>query len=107
MIWRNARGDVVDPAPFVVSSLLAIMLIYSFGPVYAMEYGFSLRTGLVICTVLTVTTIAVAYRRLIWQARPEMRAEIPPDVRLQRLFYGVIIGIILLSALTFPIVVGV
>lgn len=106
MLWRNSNGEVVDPAPFVVSSLLAVMFIYSFGPVYAMEYGLDLPMGLAVSTVLTVGTIVIAYHRLIWMARPEIRAEVPPHIRLQRLFYGIIAGIILLSALTYPIVAG-
>ncbi len=106
MIWRNWRGDLIDPAPFIVTSLLAIMIVFSFGPVYAMEYGLSLEVGLGLSTVLTGSIIVGSYHRLIWRARPDMRTEIPVQTRLQRLFYAVIAGVILLSALTYPIVAG-
>lgn len=105
-MWRNDQGDDVDPAPFVVSSLLSVMIGFSFGPVYAMEYGLDLRAGLAVSGLLVGATIVYAYHRLVWRSRPEIRAEVPAGVRLQRLFYAVIAGILVLSALTFPIVAG-
>lgn len=105
-MWRNDQGDVVDPAPFVVSSLLSVMVGFSFGPVYAMEYGLTLEMGLVVSGFLVASTIVFAYHQLVWRSRPAVRSEVPVDVRLQRIFYAVIVGILVLSALTYPIVAG-
>lgn len=106
VVWQNARGDRVDPVPFLVTSLLAAMIVFAFGPIYAMEYGIGLASGIAISTGLTTALVGAAYHRLVWRARPEMRGEIPPEVRIRQLFYGVIAGILLLSALSYPIFVG-
>lgn len=105
-MWRNDRGKKIDPMPFLFTSLLAFMLAFSFGPINAVQYGFDLNTGLVGSGILTLGAAAYAYYRLIWKARPEMRSEIPLEVWLQRLFYGIIAGVILVLVLTYPIATG-
>lgn len=103
-MWHNDRGKQVDPVPFLFTSLLAFMLAFSFVPVYAVQAGFDRTAGLVASGVLTVAASGYAYYRLIWKARPELRDEIPLEIWLQRLFYAIIAGVILILALTVPIV---
>ncbi|MFB6153840.1 MAG: hypothetical protein ABEJ27_06265 [Halodesulfurarchaeum sp.] len=105
-MWENRWGDRIDPVPFAVSLLLAFMIVFSFGPIYGMAYGFSLRQALVLSTGVMIAVGAGAYYRLVWTYRPEVREEVPPGARLQRLFYGIIAGVLLLGALTYPIVAG-
>lgn len=106
VVWRNSRGDGVDPVPFLVTSLLAVMIVFAFGPIYAMEYGFELASGIAISTALTAAFVGAAYHRLVRQANPEMRGEVPPELRIRQLFYGVIAVFLVLSALSYPIIVG-
>ncbi|MFB6267176.1 MAG: hypothetical protein ABEI31_05920 [Halodesulfurarchaeum sp.] len=105
-MWENRRGDRIDPVPFIVTVLLSFMVVFSFGPIYAMEYGFAQLEALAISSVIMVAIGAGAYYRLVWTYRPEMREEVPVESRLQRLFYAIIAGVLVLGALTYPIVAG-
>jgi hypothetical protein len=42
----------------------------------------------------------VAYHRLVWRARPELRGEIPPERRLLGLFYLALLVVSVLTGLT-------
>lgn len=99
MPLRNDQGTPVDPAPFAVTVSLAFAVLFSFGPGYLLELGFSLSEALVVVTVLFAGTTAVSYHRLVRRARPEQKGEVPGSVRFGQLYYGILIGIVLLIGL--------
>lgn len=99
MRLRNDQGTPVDPAPFAVTVSLAFAVLYSFGPGYLLELGFSLSEALLVVTALFAGTTAVAYHRLIRRARPEQKAEVSGSVRFAQLYYAILIGIVLLIGL--------
>ncbi|WP_135302135.1 hypothetical protein [Haloarcula amylovorans] len=103
---RNRNGTPVDPVPFLVVSGLGVAVSFSFGPIYVMEFGASLPFSLSIAGLVALGTAAVAYHRYVWTARPELRSEIPADVRLGRLLYGMVVGFFFVVALALPLVAG-
>ena len=105
MHMQNKHGTPVDPVPFFVVVLGAFLVSYSYGPLYLMALGMGLGDSLLACgSVLTVAT-GVAHHRLVWTARPDLRAEVPAAVRFKRLFYAVLIGVATLALLALPLVV--
>lgn len=101
----NKNGTPVDPVPFLVVSLLGVAVAYSYGPIYLTELGFGLPTALVISTVVAATVTGAAYHRYVWAARPDLRTEVPVEVRLKRLFLGVVILIAVIVLLSLPLLV--
>jgi hypothetical protein len=99
MQLRNDQGTPVDPVPFGVTVSLAFAVLYSFGPGYLLELGFTLSEALAIVTVLFAATTVVAYHRLVRRSRPEQKSEVPGPVRFAQLYYAMLIGIVLLIAL--------
>lgn len=102
MRLRNDQGTPVDPVPFTVTVSVAFLVLYSFGPGYLIGLGFTLGPALAVVTGLFCCTAAVGYRQLVLRARPEQRAEIPGTVRLKRLYYAVLVGIVLGLLLLLP-----
>lgn len=100
---RNKHGTPVDPVPFLVVALLAFTVVYSLGPVYLMELGVPLEPALGICTTVVAAATLGAYRRYVWTARPDLRAEIPAIFRLRRLCYGVGLGVAIIALLSLPL----
>jgi len=84
---RNSDGTAVDPVPFVVVTGMAFLGCYSFFPVYFVTLGLSAPIALVVTTGLFAALAVVAYSRLVWRARPEVRQEVSADLRLQTIFY--------------------
>ena len=54
---RNRDGAPVDPVPFLVSAGMAVMLLFSTGPLYGLAYGLSVRTSLVLSTAFAATVV--------------------------------------------------
>lgn len=102
MQLHNDQGTPVDPVPFAVTVSAAFLVLYSFGPGYLLGLGFALREALVVVTGLFGSTSVVAYHQLVLRARPDLRAEIPGPVRLQRLYYAVLVGIVVVVLLMVP-----
>lgn len=100
---RNRDGDPVDPFPWVVTVGLGFMLLFSIGPIYLQEYGLSVVPTFLALSVAFLVLVAAGYWRFVYTVRPDLRAEIPPEVRLQRLFYAVLAGILLLLAVSLPL----
>lgn len=103
MRLRNKHGTPVDPVPFLVVVLGMAMLSYSYGPLYLMALGLDLGEALLACGAVLAATIGAAHNRLVWNARPDLRAEIPAPVRLKRFFYAVLIGVGVLALLLLPL----
>lgn len=104
MRLHNKHGTPVDPVPFLVVVLLAALVSYSYGPIYLMELGLGLGDALLACGAVVVATVGAAHHRLVWTARPDLRAEIPPGLRLRRLFYAMLVGAAVLALLALPLV---
>lgn len=103
MNLRNRHRREVDPVPFAVVALLAFAATFSFGPGYLLELGLSLDRALLVCATVTAGTTALAYYRLIWTARPDVRGEIPAWVRLRSLIYAGMLLCGLLGLLSLPL----
>jgi hypothetical protein len=102
-VFRNRDGTPVDPVPFLVVAALAFLMAFSFGPVYAGAVGLSLPVGLALSAGLFVAATVGAYVRLVWNARPALRAEIPPETRLARLVYGALCLALVMLLLALPL----
>lgn len=100
---RNKHGTPIDPVPFLVVLLLGFTVCFSYGPPYLTTLGFTLVESLAISGSVVAGIGGLAYHRYVWTARPDLRAEIPASIRLQRLFYAVIAGVGLLLLLALPL----
>lgn len=100
---RNRDGDPVDPLPWITTVGLSFMLLFSIGPIYLQEYGLAFAPSMVVLAMLFVGVVVGGYWRYVYTVRPDIRAEIPPEIRLQRLFYAVLAGILLLLAVSLPL----
>lgn len=103
MPLRNSRGTPVDPVPFLVATLLGALVCFAYGPIYLGELGFSLRESLAVSTGISAGVAVVAYHRYVYAARPDLRGEIPGEVRFRRLVYGIMLGLALLALLALPL----
>lgn len=103
MKLSNRHGTAVDPVPFVVASLLGMLVSFSYGPGYLMALGFSLTGGLLGALSASTALAALAYHRYVWTYYPELAAEVPVEHRLRRLFYGVLVGVGVLALLALPL----
>lgn len=101
MELRNERGDAVDPVPFLVCATLTFLLSYSFVPLTLLEIGFSPVVALAATTAGFLVVVALAYHRLVWTAYPEIRAELPAEVRLRAIVRAVLVGVAVLAFLAF------
>jgi cytochrome b561 len=104
--FRNRHGTPVDPVPFLVVSVLAFLVSFSYGPGYCMALGLSLSWGLAVSALSFCFVTGLSYHRLVWTARPERRGEIPTDQRLRRLLYAVVAVALLLALLAIPLLVS-
>lgn len=99
--FRNRAGDPVDPVPFLVTASAAFLVTFSFVPVYCLTLGFSVAAAAVASTAVFLVVSALAYRRLVLAARPDLRSEVDPGLRLRQLFYAalVVAGLLVLASL--------
>lgn len=100
-VFRNREGRDVDPVPFLVVSGLSLAGSLSFVPAYCLALGLSIPVSAGAGVAVFLGLSAVAYHRMVWTARPELRGEVPPGMRLQQLVYGmlVVVGVLLLLTL--------
>ncbi len=103
MQLQNRHRRAVDPVPFVVVAVLAGTATFSLGPGYLLTLGLSLRAALVACAGATVLTTVVAYHRFVWTVRPELRREVPVELRLRRLLYGGVALVALVPLFALPL----
>lgn len=104
MAFRNDQGREVDPVPFLVVVALGFLVCYSYFPITLLEIGLSLAGALVVATIGYLGGSALAYHRMVWTARPELRGEIPIAHRIQRLFYGALgVGAVMVLFAVFAI----
>lgn len=103
MRLSNDRGTPVDPVPFVVAVSTAFLALYSFGPGILLELGLALAESLAVLTAAFGTTTVVSYHQLVLRARPERRGEVPGPVRLKRLYYAVLVLVVVGVALLIPL----
>ena len=104
MKLKNSRGTPVDPVPFLVVTSFGFLVSFSYGPGYCLALGLRGPIVLLPSSIAFVAVTACAYHRLVWTYRPSLQGEIPPEQRLLRLFYAILIGIALLIGLTLPLV---
>ncbi|WP_049898628.1 hypothetical protein [Halococcus agarilyticus] len=98
----NRHGTPVDPVPFLVVASFAVLVSFSFGPIYCLALGLSLPVAIGVSTVVCSLAAGVAYHRLVWTTRPELRGEVPADQRLKRLLYAALVTIGMFVLLTVP-----
>lgn len=103
MPLRNSRGSPVDPVPFLVATVLGALVCFSYGPIYLREIGLTLTQALVVATLVASGIAAVSYHRYVWAARPDLRAEVPGEIRFRRLLYGILLGLAVLALLALPL----
>jgi len=99
---RNRDGEPVDPVPFIVSVGLALMLLFSAGPLYCLAYGLSVRQALAISSVASVAVAGFAYHRLVWVANPTW-VDVPSELRFERLLYVAVAFAVILIGLSVPL----
>lgn len=100
----NRDGATVDSVPFLVTSVMAFLVAFSFGPLYGSALGFSIPVAVAGSAVGFLLATAAAYYRLVWEARPDLEEEIPAAQRLTRLFYVAIALALFLVLLALPLV---
>ena len=100
-VFRNREGTAVDPVPFLVVSGLSLLGSLSFVPVYCLTLGLPAHVSVGSGVAVFLGLSALAYHRMVWTARPDLRGEVPPGLRLQGLVYGVLVvaGVLLLLTL--------
>ncbi|WP_247002360.1 hypothetical protein [Halosolutus gelatinilyticus] len=101
---RNRHGSPVDPVPFVVVSGLTVMLLLSFGPLYAQALGAPLDVSIGASLGLSLLAAVVAYYRQVWTARSEL-AVVPAGVRAERLFHLMLVLAAISVGLAVPLLV--
>lgn len=102
MYFSNRWGNRVDPVPFFVVTGLAVMLLFSFGPLYGLAFGLSLTLTLTIATILSIAVTIWAYYWHVWNARPP--GETSVGIRGERLFYEILVFIAIVIGLSLPLV---
>lgn len=100
---QNREGAAVDPVPMLVAVSTAFVVGYAWGPLYLMELGCSVREALAVVTVCFLGATGAIYHRLVWAYDPTRRSEVPVELRLQRLFYAVLVGVGVLVLLGLPL----
>jgi hypothetical protein len=105
MPLRNRDGTAVDAVPFFVVTAMAALVCYSFGPVYVIAIGLSGPAVFGLPTVACLAAVGVAYHRLVYTARPELRGELPAEQRIEGLFYAALVGAAVLVALSLPLLI--
>jgi hypothetical protein len=105
MRLRNRDGAAVDAVPFLVVASMAVLVCFSFGPVYFITLGLAGPAVFALPTVACVAAVAVAYHPPVYTVRPEVRGEVDPGQRLEGLFYAAAVGTAILVALSLPFLV--
>jgi hypothetical protein len=102
---RNREGDPVDPVPFLVTASAAFLVTFSFVPVYCLTLGLPIEAALAAAALVFVAAAGLAYRRLVRDARPELRREVPPGLRIRQLFYVALVVVGLLVLVSLPLLI--
>ncbi|MGM0606632.1 MAG: hypothetical protein ACQETB_13305 [Halobacteriota archaeon] len=99
----NRGGETIDPVPFLVVASLTILVTFSFGPIYGLTVGLSLRTSLVGSGAIATLVIGVAYYRMVWTMTSAYREAMTAEARYVRLVYLIIalFGVMALLSLPF------
>lgn len=105
MELRNDRGQSVDPVPFIVMTGVAFTVCYSYGPIYFVSLGWTMPSAVGTSTGAFLAATAVAFYRLVWTARPDLRGEIPASMRLRRLFLATVAAVVALFGLSLPLLI--
>ncbi|MFB6256472.1 MAG: hypothetical protein ABEH58_07080 [Haloplanus sp.] len=103
MPLRNRDGTAVDAVPFLVVTAMVGLVSFSFGPIYAIAIGLSGPAVFGLPTLACLAAIGVAYHRLVYTARPELRGELSPERRIKGLLYAAVVGTAVLVALSLPL----
>ncbi|MFC4359760.1 hypothetical protein ACFO0N_17585 [Halobium salinum] len=103
MALRNREGTPVDPVPFLVATTLAFLVSFSYGPVYFLTFGLGLAESIVLTGFAFAGCVYGAYRRFVWNALPELRAELDPGLRIRRMVYAAVALCLLLLLLSIPL----
>lgn len=98
----NRHGTPVDPVPFLVVATTAFLASYVYLPAYFISLGASLPVALAGTTLVFGVTAVVAFYRCCWNARPELRGEVPAEMRMHRLVYGILLAFCVIVLLALP-----
>ena len=101
-MFQNRHGTAVDPVPFFVVSAFTFLLSFSVGPIYGLSFGLSIELALAASAACCVAAVVGSYYRLVWTARPDLRAEIPASARLERIGYAAVGFGLLLVLISLP-----
>lgn len=99
MDLSNKDGESVDPVPFLVVALLAITIFLAWGPVYLLEFNVDIRIAVGVSLALASVAVVASFYRLVWTTNPTVRREVPAAVRFKKLFYAIVIGVIVVLVL--------
>lgn len=105
MKLSNRHGTPVDPVPFVVASLVGVLVSFSYGPGYLLALGFSVTGGLLVALSASAAMVALSYHRFVWTYHPEAVAAVPAEYRIRRLVYSALVGVGVLALLALPLLV--
>ncbi|USZ71586.1 hypothetical protein [Natronosalvus halobius] len=101
---RNREGTPVDPVPFFVVAGLAVMLVLSFGPLYGQAIGVGLEYSAAGSIALSFVFTVGAYYRQVWTVRPEFVGVVPSEMRVERLYYLMLVLLVVVVGLAIPLV---
>ena len=101
-MFRNRHGTAVDPVPFLVVAALAFLVSFSVGPIYGLSFGLPLDLAIVASAICCAVAVLGSYHQMVWTARPDLRAEIPPSDRLVRIGYAAVAFGLILVLLSLP-----
>lgn len=99
MDLSNSDGDSVDPVPFLVVALLGFTICLAWGPVYLLEFDIDLPIAVAVSLALASVAVVASFYRLVWTTNPTARQEVPAAVRFKKLFYAILIGVIVVLVL--------
>lgn len=103
MKFANRHGTPVDPVPFFVVATTAFLVSYVYLPAYFLSLGASLRVAVGGATLAFMASAMAAYYHCCWTARPELRGEVPAEIRLHRIAYAVLLGFCLIVLFALPL----
>jgi len=100
---RNQNGELVDAVPFMVVAVMAVLLCLTYGPGYLLAFGVPVAAAVAWSATVAAVLSAMSFHRYVWTVRPELRQEVPAQLRLKRLLYGALILGLVLVGLTIPL----
>lgn len=105
MRLRNRDGDPIDPVPYLVVAGIGFGVVFVFFPGYGLAVGLDASLSLALAGIVFVGVAGYAYYEMVWTNRPDVRREVPVELRVRRLFYAAIIAGLVLTVLSLLLLV--